>query len=307
MSALAVSIVIRSCGRLPSLLELAGRCLAQDHPDFELIVVEQSPEQREAHAEALAELEARPRVRVLRHARLGAARARNVGAQAARGDVVLFVDDDDLPADAHWVAAHAANYADPDCVAVTGREVAVPAGPPVAPRHGELRRCLRYDWLGFPRAHTRHGVRLGGVTALQGGNTSIRREAILRAGGWDEDLESHDENSFDFRFARVRRPGEHYVYDPRAVIVRRRDLAGGLGRRQAGLSTLLGYDVDYVHRVIGRYRPWRLRALYPLYLALTPLWTARQARALGHPPGPRLLLDLLRHYPGTLGRSWRRP
>lgn len=304
MTAPLVSVVVRSRGRLPSMFELAERCLDQDYPRLELVIVEQTPEQRLRYAEALGALAAQPRVRLLLRPPLGAARARNEGVRAAQGEIVLFVDDDDLPADAGWVSAHAANFVDPWCVAVTGREVATAGAPPTPPRRGELRRCLSYGPLGFPRAHTRHGVRLRGVTALQGGNTAIRREAILRAGGWDEDVTSHDENSFDFRFARVRRPGEHFVYDPRPAIVRRRDITGGLGRRQADLATLLGYDVDYVHRVIGRYRPWRLRALYPLYLAWTPLWTARQARDLGHPAGPGLLLALLRRYPGVLRRAW---
>src|SRR5687767_4770235 len=93
-----VSVVVRSYNRLSILSELLAALLAQDHDSFEIVVVEQSTNRPPVDVARIEQLAADPRVRILRHEPLGGPRARNVGVRASRGDVIVFIDDDDLPA-----------------------------------------------------------------------------------------------------------------------------------------------------------------------------------------------------------------
>lgn len=263
-----VSVAVRSYRRLPYLVEALNLLLQQDYPHFEIVVIEQSGSEREAYRSALETLSRDVRVRLLQYGALGAGRARNEAARQSRGDIVLFLDDDDLPLDNTWISAHVANYADPNCVAVSGRQVVdqrIHATKYDTKRNHRL--CLRYSWLKLPRGRMYHTRRLIGVTQVTGTNASIRRTAIERAGGWQPEFD-HDEDSFNFRFARVKAKNEYFAYDPRAAILRRLEIPGGVGRRQKSVHALLGSELQFFHAVIRRNFPLRFWALYPLYLVL---------------------------------------
>src|SRR5262249_26510698 len=64
----------------------------------------------------------------------------------------------------------------------------------------------------------------------------------------------------------MKRPDEYFAYDPRPVMLRNRDVSGGLGKRSMSVGTFFSHYIDYVHRIIGRYYPLRVLFLYPLYL-----------------------------------------
>jgi glycosyltransferase involved in cell wall biosynthesis len=271
-----VSVAIRSYRRLPQLLELLGEVLRQAYPRFEVVVIEQSGAEREKHRAALKRISKDPRVRILEYEPLGAGGARNEAARQSRGEVVLFIDDDDLPIGPGWIRAHADNYADPDCVAVSGRLTLDPAEDGArhdTPRNHRL--CLCYSWLKMPRGRNLHRTRIAGVTQVAGSNASIRKSAIERAGGWDPEPD-HDEDSFNFKFARLKRAEEHFAYDPAALVWRRLDIGGGLGRREQSVYGRFVSELGFSHRVIRRYYPVQFWALYPVYL-----WLAA-ARACQH-------------------------
>ncbi|HYU16702.1 MAG TPA: glycosyltransferase family 2 protein, partial [Candidatus Acidoferrum sp.] len=262
-------------GRVGMLCRLLDLLLAQAHPSFEVVVVEQSIDVEPADRARLASLERDPRLRVLRHPPLGGAGARNVGARAARGDILLFIDDDDLPDGTGWIAAHAALYADPDCLGATGRHVHRPGeAVPYRSAARAARRCMRFSpLLKLPWTYARHDRRVVGVDSVHGTNGSIRRNCLERFGGWDEDAGIEDEASFGFRVARGRRAGEYLCFDPSPVVVRGQDAGGGLGKR---FMTAGGYYerlLGFCQRVIGRYHPWRVRLLFPLYALALWGWT----------------------------------
>lgn len=265
-----VTVAIRSYRRLASMLELVRRCQAQEYPHFEIVVIEQSEGLREPYREALAELEQDPRVRLLEYPRLGYIRARNEAIRQARGEILLFMDDDDLPVGLHWISAHAANYTNPLCVAVVGREVPHEAADPTP--HNKLWNylsCLRYSpFLKLPIALNRHTRRIEGVDSIKGGGTSIRRAVLERVGPWEEQFDdlSHEEQYFDFKFQRLRRPGEHYVYDPAAAIVRRLDIPGGMDRRTTPAEHVLFEELYYSHKIVRRFFPVRFYTYYLAYV-----------------------------------------
>ena len=89
-----VSIVIPAYGHADFVLDAVGSALAQRYAPLEVIVVDDgSPDDTPAR---LAPLVAAGRIRYVRQPNAGVAAARNHGASLARGEYLLFFDDDDL-------------------------------------------------------------------------------------------------------------------------------------------------------------------------------------------------------------------
>ena len=256
-------------GRIAFLTELLDRVLAQRHDGFEVVVVEQTPGRSDACEARLRAFEDDPRVRILRHEPLGGPGARNEGIRAARGAIVLFIDDDDLPLTDDWIAAHEAAYADPLLVGATARHVraegeACPYPAPV--RLFAQQKALGYSLLKTPYTYARLDRRVDGVGWLHGTNASVRREVALRAGLWDTHVRTQDEHSFAFKLRRVLKPGEYLAFLPHPPVLRRMDVAGGMEKRRVDVRRELQNHLTFAHAVVGRYHPQRLRWLYPAYL-----------------------------------------
>jgi glycosyltransferase involved in cell wall biosynthesis len=86
------SIVLPTYDRAPLLSRAIDSVLAQTDPDFELVVVDDgSTDDTERVVRAYAD----PRIRYLHQANAGVCAARNVGARAATGERLMFLDSDD--------------------------------------------------------------------------------------------------------------------------------------------------------------------------------------------------------------------
>lgn len=87
-----ISVIIPTYGRPEYLGEALGSVVAQSYPAHEIIVVDDySPQPIEIPSQL------QNRVKLLRHARnQGAGAARNTGLAHASGELVIFLDDDDL-------------------------------------------------------------------------------------------------------------------------------------------------------------------------------------------------------------------
>ncbi len=286
-----VSVVVRSCRRSVALIDLVQRLRRQQHDSFEIVIIEQSEDS--ALTKALDDI-ADPRIRVFARPPLGAPGARNEGVRMSRGQVLIFIDDDDLPVGDGFIAAHVANYSDPNCLGVNGRLTSDPTRPdrlrfPRLVRWASFRHTVFKD----PRTFAFGTLRKIGLDFLIGSNSSLRRSAITRAGGWDEGVPMGEEQSFAFRLARTRTPREYLVYDPKPLIHRRVDVPGGLDRRSSSdwdRKDLVG-RIIYYHGVVAHYFPWRFRLLYPLFVlrilqqVLVWLWDADNAKRT---PGERI-------------------
>jgi hypothetical protein len=101
-TALLVSVVLVTRNRATHLGAAVASVLAQTHGEVELLVVDDASE--DDTAGLLAAIED-PRLRVVRlSAQVGASAARNAGLDAATGDVVAYLDDDNLMAP-EWLQA----------------------------------------------------------------------------------------------------------------------------------------------------------------------------------------------------------
>lgn len=105
-----VTVVIPTVGR-ESLVATANAVLAQDHPNIELIVVDNRPHRGDVR-HVVAGIDD-PRLRVIDQPVPGVSAARNLGHRAASGRIVAFTDDDALP-DPGWVSGIVRSFrADP--------------------------------------------------------------------------------------------------------------------------------------------------------------------------------------------------
>lgn len=213
---------------------------------------------------------------------VGRARARNLGAFAARGQWVVFVDDD-IVAPPGLLAAHLALLeAHPGCGTI-GFAVTAP------------------ELIDAPHLHyldTRGVARLGAGPAparyFVTQNAAVPREAFTAVGGFDEDFRSYGFEDMEVAFRLEDRVGVRFrcLPGPVPVHVHHHTLAQLLDkRRECGRGSL---------RLIAARHPARLREM--------SLHHVLDAPGAGRPgAGTRLLraaLDggLARPLPGLLGR-----
>lgn len=279
-----VSIVVRSFNRLPTLCELLRALLDQRHDSFEIVVIEQSIDIPAAAAARLAELAQDPRIRLIYRPPLGGPGARNAGVRAARGEILMFIDDDDVPVGNDWISAHLANYADPRCMGVSGRQYYGPDDEPSPLYVRRARtRCMGFmPLLMLPTTYARHGARILPVDVVHGTNGSLRRSVVERFGGWDEDTTIEDEASFALRVQASKHPDEYFAFDPNPRVIRGLDVPGGLEKRFVTPGRFFMRLLDFVHTILSRYRPIRVVLLYPIYLAVAYGWTIGWIWAVAH-------------------------
>jgi|GEM_PF-617755 len=258
-----LSVVVRSFNRLPALAELLEALLAQDHPSYEIVVIEQTPNGAPADQARIDELAADPRVRILRHPPLGGPGARNAGVRNARGDLLVFIDDDDLPASTDWLRRHEANFEDPRCLGVTGQFV--DDGPAYVNMARARRQVLSFNLLKWQRVYARTDEKKR-VESLMGGNAAIPRTTLERFGLWDECTPIEDEPSLSYRINAAKRPDEYLLFDPAPKMIRRLDVPGGMAKRTMSGPVYARRVFTFLHNVIGHYFPVRFVLLYPLYL-----------------------------------------
>lgn len=133
--------------------------------------------------------------------------ARTTAAEIARGDLLVFLDDDAAAAP-DWLERLVADYADPRVVAVGGAPV---------PRYEIARpRWIpeECNWV-FGCAYRGLPTSLAPVEHLIGANMSIRREALLSWGGFHSD--NHDDMDLSHRAAHAY-GARSVLFDPEAVV-----------------------------------------------------------------------------------------
>ena len=149
-------------------------------PPFEVIVVDDGS--TDGGPEVVG-----TRARLVQQANAGPAAARNNGARAARGHLVLFLDSDCTPPD-NWVAAMAAAISDTGFDGVMGTLRAANDG--VVPRLVQLEIEDRYRGM----AATQNGVDF-----IAAPSCGFVREVFLALGGFDERLRQAEDVEIAYR------------------------------------------------------------------------------------------------------------
>lgn len=263
-----VSVIVRSYNRLAALCELLEILLKQNHDSFEIVVVEQSTEFEQVDFKRLTELAEDSRVRLLKYSPLGGPKARNTGVEGSRGELLIFVDDDDLPASNEWIARHENEYEDEWLVGFTGRHVIKENEqcPYLKSMRWFIRRaCMSYSWLGTPYTFARFDEDIEDVEWLHGTNSSIRKQWAEKAGLWDTEVRSQDEHSFAFKLKPFLKNGYRLDFKKEPALIRRLDIKGGMGKRDFSALREFRNQHQYLTKVLFPYRP-HLKIFYPVLL-----------------------------------------
>jgi len=215
-----ISVIVPACNAEDTL----GKCLAAleaqtlNRDRYEVIVVDDGSTDR------TAEVAQRYDVRLIRQPNAGPAAARNRGAQAAQGDLLLFTDADCAPAP-DWIERMIAPF----------RRNPEVAGAKGVYRTRQRERVARFVQLEYEGKYARM-ARQGHIDFVDTYSAAYRRDVFLANGGFDAvfPTSSVEDQEFSFRLARK---GYRLVFVPDAVVYHRHDATlGEYWRRKFGIG-----------------------------------------------------------------------
>jgi GT2 family glycosyltransferase len=243
-AAVPITVVVCTRERPVPLARCLESLLAQAYPSFRVLVVDNAPES-DATERVVAAAAARGRVEYLLAHLPGLSRARNAAVAAAPGEILAWIDDDEV-ADPYWLSEVARALADrPDADVVSG--VVVPA---------ELETPAQ-EWFeqfgGHSKGRGFTPAVFSPATAAQqsplyplppfgtGANMVFRPGVIESIGGFDPALGAGTPamgSEDTLAFTQVLRRGGTIAYQPTAVVrhYHRRDIEG-LRRQMVGYGT----------------------------------------------------------------------
>jgi cellulose synthase/poly-beta-1,6-N-acetylglucosamine synthase-like glycosyltransferase len=143
-------------------------------------------------------------VRVIRQANAGPAVARNAGAQAARGRLLVFIDAD-CEAQPGWLAHMLARFADPEVIAVKGAYRT--RQPELIARFVQIEYEDKYDRLARSR----------NIDFIDTYSAAFRRLVFLGHGGFSAEFPTACAEDVDLSF-RMSRAGGRMVFEPEAIV-----------------------------------------------------------------------------------------
>lgn len=182
------SVIIPSYNRVAELPRAVESVLAQDTPDFELIVVDDSTDETRTWLKTQSD----PRIKLIfPPQRRGVSAARNLGIEAARAPIVAFLDSDDtyLPQRLSRTLAVMEREPQLTCtLASANKEV-----------RGEMRPSPLPDIRLNPQAF--EWALYADLIGVDGSSIAVRAEAARTIGGFCETMKRTEDREFLIRLA----------------------------------------------------------------------------------------------------------
>jgi GT2 family glycosyltransferase len=222
LKSLPVSIVIPSYERGDILCKTVEMALRQDYDDFEVIVVDQSSGVPEPMERLIAVADGR--LKYLRLSTPNLPAARNAGVKSARGEIIVFIDDD-VVIESDFVTAYARLFLDPAVGGAMGLtstpRIPQPSIEGILQRVGAKKR--------FPDGTVQ-------VFWLEGCNCAYRKTALVEAGLSDERYTGSAWSEDADLAVRVGHAGYKLVFDPSVRLTHLEIASGGCANRAPDAS-----------------------------------------------------------------------
>jgi len=199
-----VTVVVPAYNEEQTIRVAVETLLESDHPDLEVIVVDDGSQ--DCTAAKILDLHEKGRIRLIRQENAGKAAALNRGIAAATGEVVLYTDADSLFL-RDTVAKMARWFADPSIDAVCGNDM------PLRARTALQKLLAVTTHIGT--GYVRRALSVIGCLPIISGNLgAVRRRVLEEIGGfrelWGEDLEIT---------WRLHAHGKRIVFDPEPAVL----------------------------------------------------------------------------------------
>lgn len=203
-----VSVVIPTHNRIERLKRVLAALERQNYAlgDFEVVVV--SDGSSDGTDEYLRALTTPLQLHLVVQPNQGVAVARNNGVRQATGDLVLFIDDDVVPAPqliAEHVRIHSAQSDD-----------VIVLGPMLTPEGFLMSRWVRWEQAMLTKQYDamRAGKYAPSARQFYTGNTSLARTHLLASGGFDENFRRAEDVELAYRLAQRGLP---FIFNPDAI------------------------------------------------------------------------------------------
>jgi len=240
----AVSIIIASFNRAGVLHATLAQFLAQPFTDYEIWVIDQSDGEDVQRNAAYFGNSPDARLNYLHLDTPGPSNARNAGVARARGEIILFVDDDVILLTGDFIGAHLRAYDDPRIGGVTGRHVERLL------RMNARRTACHVDWSGRTIFNL-FGTERVPVGSCKGSNMSVRMEAIRRVGGFDRRLKFLEETDLS---TRIRKAGWDLVFEPGAELLHLSAPSGGVRETNRLRAEIVRFECTAYY--VRKHRGW---------------------------------------------------
>ena len=229
------TIAVCTWNRPRSVLGAVASAMAQDHPSFEVVTVDDGSDNqaREVLSSAVGQ-----GVRVVYQEHAGLNAARNVAVREARGDFVAFLDDDEEAAHDWLRELDAAMERHPDAGCVGGPLLA-----PDLPTPRTCTRCSLKDGerdLGEPERE---------VDRVIGGNMAIPKWAFAKVGLFDDRISGIGDD--DEWMRRARALSLPIIHAPAARILHLRDASDYTLRRLTIRTWRKAHEIARYHELLG--------------------------------------------------------
>lgn len=236
-----LSIVIPTIGRKQDLLNTIRDLTNQnlDKDNWECLIITQS----EIDIESIREIVLKNKIhlKVFYLEQPNASLARNIGLIEAKGEIVLFLDDDLIIENRSFLNNHLRHYLNNDNCGVVGQVTDITKK--VRNDRHKWSYKKRVGWLYFPNNYNNEALVLNGGA----GNLSVNKKMAIKTGGMDINYEkgAHREES-DFCLRLTKKYGL-MKFDPEASAIHIGSKTGGC--RTWGMNT----GIHPLHHIIGEW------------------------------------------------------
>lgn len=205
-----ISVIIPTFNRRHLLARTLPTVFAQDFPSEEYEVVVVVDGSTDGTVDVLRGFKPAAEFRILEQPNRGPAVAKNAGVRAARGELVLFLDDD-LVSDRSLLKEHATAHEGNDPAVVLGSTWEAKRSQPTVVADW-MRTILDEYFVRLERGALPPGPRHAWV----GPNTSIPHSLLMACGGYDEHLRARRMEDIDLGL-RLWKMGVPFRYEPKAI------------------------------------------------------------------------------------------
>ena len=216
------SIIIPTYNRGKLLCNTLTNLIGQLPTDGEIVVVDQSDE---VYSE-LMEI-AKNHSTQIHYYKIfvkGLPHARNYGLKRAIGEIIIFCDDDIIPSQ-NFIKNHLQNYKEKEVGGVGGRIILNGNQSHDNPNLNKVIGKIR--WWDAYLIDNLDATEMAYIDHVQGCNMSFRKEALIKAGGFDERFGGSAHLEETDLCLRIRKAGYKLVFDPKAELVHLKDAKGG--------------------------------------------------------------------------------